>query len=121
MLRDIFREAYVAMRHNRRRTALTMLGMAWGIATVVLLLAYGTGFSTAIVNVFRAFASMQSVGIVGGRTSMQAGGNKAGNDVRLTTDDIIDLYNRTPIGTKVHVLATAYNASAASGIVSQQR
>ena len=38
MFRDLFHEAYGAMRHNRRRTALTMLGMAWGIATVVMLL-----------------------------------------------------------------------------------
>ena len=38
MFRDLLHEAYGAMRHNRRRTALTMLGMAWGIATVVMLL-----------------------------------------------------------------------------------
>ena len=65
-----------------------MLGMAWGIATVVLLLAYGTGFSTAIVNIFKSYASTQAMGIAGGRTSMQAGGNKAGVNVRLTDDDI---------------------------------
>ena len=47
MTRDILREAWNAMRHNRHRTALTMLGMAWGIATVVLLLAYGNGFALA--------------------------------------------------------------------------
>ena len=88
LTKDVFSEAYDAIRQNRRRTAITMLGMAWGIATVVLLLAYGTGFSTAIVNIFRSYASMQSVGVVGGRTSMQAGGNKAGTSVRLTTDDI---------------------------------
>ncbi len=44
MLRDLLHEAYGAMRHNRRRTTLTMLGMAWGIATVVMLLSYGNGF-----------------------------------------------------------------------------
>ena len=48
MVRDIMSQAYEAMRYNRRRTALTMLGMAWGIATVVLLLAYGNGFGRAI-------------------------------------------------------------------------
>ena len=36
MVKDLLVQAYGAMRHNRRRTALTMLGMAWGIATVVL-------------------------------------------------------------------------------------
>jgi len=88
LAKDVFSEAYGAIRQNRRRSVISVLGMAWGIATVVLLLAYGTGFSTAIVNIFRSFASTQSVAVVGGRTSMQAGGNKAGANVRLTYDDI---------------------------------
>jgi len=88
LAKDVFVEAYGSLRNNRRRTAITMLGMAWGIATVVLLLAYGTGFSTAIINIFKSYASMQSMGIAGGRTSMQAGGNKAGTSVRLTNSDI---------------------------------
>ena len=45
------------MRHNRRRTALTMLGMAWGIATVVMLLAYGDGFGHACANIFAIFGT----------------------------------------------------------------
>ena len=65
--KDVFSEAYGAIRQNRRRSAITVLGMAWGIATVVLLLAYGTGFSTAIVSIFRSYASMQSVGVEFGR------------------------------------------------------
>ncbi len=35
------------MQYNRRRTIITVAGMAWGIATVVLLLAYGAGFGRA--------------------------------------------------------------------------
>ena len=94
--KDVFSEAYDALRNNRRRTAITMLGMAWGIATVVLLLAYGTGFSTAIVNIFKAYASMQAMGIAAGRTSMQAGGNKAGVNIRLTKDDIDRVVTNVP-------------------------
>ena len=45
MLKDILGQAWEAMLYNRRRTAITMIGMAWGIATVVLLLAYGAGFT----------------------------------------------------------------------------
>src|SRR5580704_8694469 len=86
--KDVYSEAYGSLRNNRQRSALTLLGMAWGIATVVLLLAYGTGFSVAIVNIFRSYASTAAMGIAGGRTSMQAGGNKAGTSIRLTTDDI---------------------------------
>ena len=94
--KDVFSEAYDALRNNRRRTAITMLGMAWGIATVVLLLAYGTGFSTAIVSIFKAYASMQAMGIAAGRTSMQAGGNKAGINIRLTKGDIDRVVTNVP-------------------------
>jgi putative ABC transport system permease protein len=94
--KDVLSQAYAALQQNRRRSALTMLGMAWGIATVVLLLAYGTGFSDAIVNIFKSYASMQAIGIAGGRTSMQAGGNKAGVNVRLTNDDIDRLVTNVP-------------------------
>jgi putative ABC transport system permease protein len=99
--KDVLSQAYAALKHNRRRSALTMLGMAWGIATVVLLLAYGTGFSTAIVNIFRSFASMQAMGIAGGRTSMQAGGNKAGVSIRLTQDDIDRVVANVPNVTRI--------------------
>lgn len=99
--KDVFSEAYGSLRQNRRRSALTMLGMAWGIATVVLLLAYGTGFSTAIVNIFRSYASMAAMGIAGGRTSMQAGGNKAGTSIRLTLDDIDRIVVNVPEVTRL--------------------
>lgn len=99
--KDVLLEAYGSLRQNRQRTALTMLGMAWGIATVVLLLAYGAGFSEAIVNIFRSFASMQAMGIAGGRTSMQAGGNKAGTSIRLTNDDIDRVVTNVPEVTRI--------------------
>src|SRR5438477_347158 len=87
MTRDLLGQAYSAMRHNRRRTALTVLGMAWGIATVVLLLAYGAGFGQAIHNIFANFG-MQMMGVWPGRTSLQAGGSKSGTQVRFTLDDV---------------------------------
>jgi putative ABC transport system permease protein len=99
--KDVFSEAYRSLKNNRQRSALTMLGMAWGIATVVLLLAYGTGFSTAIVNIFRSYASMAAMGIAGGRTSMQAGGNKAGTSIRLTRDDIDRVVVNVPEVTRI--------------------
>jgi putative ABC transport system permease protein len=99
--KDVFGEAYGALRHNRQRSALTMLGMAWGIATVVLLLAYGTGFSTAIISIFKAYASMQAMGVAPGRTSMQAGGTKAGTTIRLTKDDIDRVLANVPSVTRI--------------------
>lgn len=95
MTRDILQEAYNAMRYNRRRTALTMLGMAWGIATVCMLLAYGDGFGRAIANIFAAFGTKLMI-VVPGRTSMQAGGDKAGVKLRFTLDDVDLLTNNIP-------------------------
>src|ERR1700692_3928395 len=96
MHRDLFQQAFSAMRHDMRRTLLTMAGMAWGIATVVLLLAYGNGFGRAIQNIFESFGAT-AVGIFPGRTSQQAGGNKAGVQVRFTDDDIELLRNNVPL------------------------
>lgn len=95
MIRDILHEAYVAMRHNTRRTAITMLGMAWGIATVCMLLAYGDGFGRAIANIFAAFGTKMMI-VVPGRTSMQAGGDKAGTKIQFTLDDVDLLTNNIP-------------------------
>jgi putative ABC transport system permease protein len=95
MLHDLLQESYDAMRHNRRRTALTMLGMAWGIATVVVLLAYGNGFGRAAANIFANFGSKLMI-VVPGRSSMQAGGQKAGVPVRLTMDDVDLLTSNIP-------------------------
>src|SRR5437868_14198534 len=87
MLRDIGKQAYSAMRHNRRRSLLTMLGMAWGIATVVLLLAYGSGFERGLMAAFTTFGG-NLIAVFPGRTSLQAGGTKAGTQIRLTRQDL---------------------------------
>jgi putative ABC transport system permease protein len=98
--RDLLHQAYSAMRHDLRRTVLTMAGMAWGIATVVLLLAYGNGFGRAIESIFESFGAT-SVGVFSGRTSQQAGGNKAGTPVRFTNDDVELLRNNIPLARHV--------------------
>ena len=87
MLKDILGQAWEAMLFNRRRTAITMIGMAWGIATVVLLLAYGAGFSRALEAIFAEWGT-NTIGVFPGRTSQQAGGDKAGVRVRFTLDDV---------------------------------
>jgi putative ABC transport system permease protein len=96
MYHDLLLQAYSAMRHDLRRTLLTMAGMAWGISTVVLLLAYGNGFGRAIQNIFESFGAT-AVGVFPGRTSQQAGGNKAGVQIRFTNDDVELLRNNVPL------------------------
>jgi putative ABC transport system permease protein len=94
--RDLLEQAYSAMRHDLRKTVLTMLGMAWGIATVVLLLAYGEGFGRAIQAIWDSYGAT-AVGIYPGRTSQQAGGNKAGIQIHFTQDDVEMIRNAVPL------------------------
>jgi putative ABC transport system permease protein len=87
MLKDILAQAWAAMLANMRRTAITMVGMAWGIATVLVLLGYGAGFSKAIEAIFAQWGT-ETIGFFPGRTSQQAGGDKAGVKVQFTLDDV---------------------------------
>ena len=96
MVVELARQAYNALKHNRRRSVLTMLGMAWGIATVVLLLAYGAGFERGLWVAFRSWGT-NLVFIFPGRTSMQAGGTKAGNEIKLTVNDLDYLQAEVPL------------------------
>ena len=95
MFRDLLQQAWDAMLHNRRRTMITMIGMAWGIATVVLLLAYGAGFGRAIGAIFSQWG-VNSMGVWPGVTSEQAGGAKAGTAVRLQLGDLDTVRNSVP-------------------------
>jgi putative ABC transport system permease protein len=100
MMRDLMSQAYSAMRYNRRRTALTMLGMAWGIATVVLLLAYGAGFGHAIEVIFANWGT-RIIGVFPGRTSQQAGGQKAGTQIKFTIDDLERITAAAPLVNRI--------------------
>ena len=96
MVLELGQQAYNALKHNRRRSILTMLGMAWGIATVVLLLAYGTGFERGLWVAFRSWGT-NLIFIFPGRTSLQAGGTKAGAEVKLTINDLDYLQAEVPL------------------------
>jgi putative ABC transport system permease protein len=96
MWKDILIQAYEALKFNRRRSVLTMLSMAWGIATVVLLLAYGTGMGRAFSNIWANFGA-KCIIVFGGRTSTQAGGAKAGVAIRLERDDVDRIANGVPL------------------------
>src|SRR5215471_9693538 len=91
ILREVVREACYGLYHHRFRAALSMLGISWGIISVVMLLAYGDGFRTAIEAGFRGAFSDGTVVAWPGQTSLQAGGERAGKRVRVTAEDVLAL------------------------------
>ncbi|HEU4429054.1 MAG TPA: ABC transporter permease [Myxococcota bacterium] len=48
MLSDMWRLAWQAIRRNKLRSALTMLGIVIGVAAVIAMVALGTGAQTAV-------------------------------------------------------------------------
>jgi len=87
MLREVLVLAWGAVKRNPLRSALTMLGITWGIVAVTLLIAYGSSFREVIMGGFNAFGKSAVVGWPG-QTSEQAGGERAGKRVRLEEADL---------------------------------
>jgi putative ABC transport system permease protein len=87
VLKEVVLQALAALLNHRFRAAMTMLGISWGIVTVVLLMAYGDGFHRALMVGFRGAFSDGVVITYGGQTSGQAGGERAGRLIRLKEDD----------------------------------
>jgi putative ABC transport system permease protein len=62
----------------------------------VLLLAYGSGFERGLWVAFRSWGT-NLVFVFPGRTSLQAGGTKAGSEIKLTVNDLDYLQAEVPL------------------------
>jgi len=84
---EILRQVVSNLRANKLRSFLTMFGILWGVISVVILSATGEGFRRGNEKVLRELG--KNIAIVwGARTGKQAGGERAGRDIRLTVDDV---------------------------------
>jgi putative ABC transport system permease protein len=85
-LREVLRQTLDAIRAHKMRSFLTMFGIVWGIASVILLVGLGKGFSKDQADRMKTLGTDLAI-IWGGRTSTQAGGYAAGREIRLSIDD----------------------------------
>jgi putative ABC transport system permease protein len=92
MLLEIILEALAALRRNPLRSLLTLLGIVWGIVSVSLLFAYGSGFRSVLKYTFEVFGKGAVIAWPG-TTSEQAGGERAGKRVRFEAADIDAIRN----------------------------
>src|SRR5438046_8499829 len=82
-MKEAFVQSFQNLRANKLRSFLTMFGILWGMISVVVLSATGEGFRRGNDKVLRELG--KNIGIIwGGRTSLQAGGERAGRQVLLT-------------------------------------
>src|SRR5579883_2349823 len=96
MLVEIFKEAWAALGRNRVRSLLTMTGISWGIVAVTLLLSYGSGFRSVLLYTFEVFGK-GAVICWPGTTSEQAGGERAGKQVRFEQEDADVVKAQSPL------------------------
>jgi putative ABC transport system permease protein len=95
-LKELISQGWQALMRNRMRSVLTMLGIVWGLASVVILLAYGQGLGGGVLG---AFLNMGNNVIVfwPGQTSMQAGGQRAGKKVAYEYEDVEAVRDEVPL------------------------
>ena len=90
MLHEFFSQVLASLARNKLRTLLTMAGIGWGVASLVLIVAMGDGFREGQRNSTRSLGENLVI-VFNGRTELQAGGQRAGRFVRLTYQDVEDL------------------------------
>jgi putative ABC transport system permease protein len=86
VVKDLFADTIRTLWAHKLRTALTMFGIAWGIISITLMVAAGEGLRVGQAKVDEQFGKNIMI-IFAGRTSMQAGGTRAGKQVHWDAED----------------------------------
>ena len=95
-LREIVVQGWHSLLRNRLRSALTMLGIVWGLSSVVLLLGYGESVGQEVTVADRGIGNFV-IHMWAGQTSMQAGGQRAGKRVRFKYEDVEAIREEVPL------------------------
>lgn len=100
MILEIFKRVGENLIAYRKRSMMTLLGIMWGIASYILLIAYGNDFHRALLLGMKYFGD-NIVVVWNGQTSMQAGGSRAGRVVRTEPDDVDSIRQRCTLVKRV--------------------
>jgi len=92
---EIIRQSIASLLRNRLRSGLTMVGIIWGLVTVVLLLSYGRSVGTGILNGFLGIGN-NVIMVWGGQTSMQVGGERSGKRIKFLDGDVEAIRESVP-------------------------
>jgi putative ABC transport system permease protein len=87
VFRDLMSDVMRTLWAHKLRSALTMFGIAWGIVSIVLMVAAGEGLRVGQAKVAATFGRDLMI-VFAGRTSLQAGGLRAGRRVRWDDTDV---------------------------------
>jgi putative ABC transport system permease protein len=93
--RDLLRDTLATLWAHKRRTLLTMFGIAWGIISITLMVAAGEGLGRGIQKQQENFGKDVMI-VFAGHTSMQAGGTRSGRPVHWLEDDYKEVTKESP-------------------------
>jgi putative ABC transport system permease protein len=110
ILGEVFAQVASSLLRNKLRSALTMAGIAWGVASIVLIVAMGDGFKAGQRNNMKQLGENLVI-VFPGRTEKQVGGQRAGRVIRVDYDDIRDI--RTECFRVRHVVGELQNGARA--------
>ena len=89
-LSELLGQVIGSLYRNKLRSFLTMAGIAWGLASMVIIVAMGDSFKEGQRNNTKELGQHLVI-LFGGRTELQAGGQRAGRRVRLNVQDAASL------------------------------
>ncbi|HXE62096.1 MAG TPA: ABC transporter permease [Bryobacteraceae bacterium] len=89
-LSELLSQVIGSLYRNKLRSFLTMAGIAWGLASMVIIVAMGDSFKEGQHNNTKELGQRLVI-LFGGRTEMQAGGQRAGRRIRLNVEDAASL------------------------------
>ena len=95
VFQDLLRDTLRTLWANKLRTFLTMFGIAWGIVSITLMVAAGEGLRVGLQNNTRSLGKDLLI-IHAGRTSLQAGGQRAGRRIRWMDKDYAAVEREAP-------------------------
>jgi putative ABC transport system permease protein len=93
--RDLLADTIGTLWAHKRRTFLTMFGIAWGIVSITLMMAAGEGMHVGLVIQQQTFGKDVIIFFTG-RTSMQAGGTRSGRATQWKAGDYLQVQKESP-------------------------
>lgn len=93
--KDLLADTIRTLSANKLRTFLTMFGIAWGIVSITLMVAAGEGLRVGQAKVAEQFGKDIMI-VFAGRTSLQAGGTRAGRQVQWEATDHVPVLAQSP-------------------------
>ncbi|MGE0882246.1 MAG: ABC transporter permease [Blastocatellales bacterium] len=95
-MRELLTQTYANLMAHKLRSFLTMFGIIWGVISIVLLSAVSEGFQQGNLYVLKELGRNIII-IRNGRTSTQAGGERAGRVIRLDIGDVLALKEKAKL------------------------